>query len=169
MWIIIILLIVFVAAGVTLWIRHSIKLTEQKKYYDAAARMLKEDCLDQIIQSHGKKRRGSGKIMIYLRVSGGEKQGFVFDPEKGIRIGRIQEGNEICIRDMRVSACHCCIYLYQGEPVIQDFNSSNGTWVKRGMRKHMVEGTERIFSGDKLMIGSTKLGIQFFQFDMTQL
>ena len=61
------------------------------------------------------------------------------------------------------------IILSQGQPVVQDFNSSNGTWIKRGMRRHSVTTAERIFSGDRLLIGNEELKIQFFNFDMTQI
>lgn len=166
---VLIVIIVLALTGIVLWVRHSLSKSEQKKYYDAAARMIKESCLDQVILSRGQKIQPDQKIMLYIKTMGKPRQGYVFDPEKTIRIGRDRENSEICIRDNLVSAVHCCIYLYQGQPVVQDFNSSNGTWIKRGMRRHSVTTAERIFSGDRLLIGNEELKIQFFNFDMTQI
>lgn len=166
---ILIIVILLAGLGIGLWVRHSLARSEQKKYYDAAARMIRENCLDEVILSRGKKHAAGDKIMIYIKTAGKQKQGFVFDPQKGIRIGRSPEGNEICIRDSLVSASHCCIYLYQGQPVVQDFNSSNGTWIKRGFGSHRVNGTERILSGDRLIIGESQFKLLFFTFDMMRL
>lgn len=169
MWVIIIMLILCAAGGIAAWIGLSLTRAEQKRYYQAAARMIKESCLDAVIASRGSRRPAGEKLMLYITVSGRPRGRFVFDPEKGVRIGRSPEGNDICIRDAEVSAVHCCIYLYQGQPVVQDFNSSNGTWIKRGLRKEMAEGVEQIYSGDTVVVGHTKFKIRFFRFDMMRL
>lgn len=116
MWMVLVMLIIALAlSGIFLWIKYSIKKSEEKKYYDAAARMIKENCLNKIIQNRGQRRQTvTDKLMIYISISGKSRQGFVFDPENGIRIGRNIEENEICIRDALVSSSHCNIYLYQG-------------------------------------------------------
>ena len=172
MWMVLVMLIIALAlSGIFLWIKYSIKKSEEKKYYDAAARMIKENCLNKIIQNRGQRRQTvTDKLMIYISISGKSRQGFVFDPENGIRIGRNIEENEICIRDALVSSSHCNIYLYQGKPIIQDFNSANGTFIKRGLfDKHPVDGWEYIYSGDTLLIGDTSITIKFFLFDIMRL
>ena len=112
MWMVLVMLIIALAlSGIFLWIKYSIKKSEEKKYYDAAARMIKENCLNKIIQNRGQRRQTvTDKLMIYISISGKSRQGFVFDPENGIRIGRNIEENEICIRDALVSSSHCNIY-----------------------------------------------------------
>ena len=152
-----------------LFIRHRRKKAEEKKYYDAAARMIKENTLDEIILSRGQRRPVTRRMMIYIRVAASSPQGFVFDPEKGIRIGRDPDRTEICIRDKRVSATHCCLCLHRGTPVVQDFHSSNGTWIRRFLRKKRVQGSAPVQSGDRLYVGDTKLEITFFFFDMMDL
>ena len=132
--------------------------------------MIKENCLDEIIRSRGQRNPVIRRLMIYIRVRGSEPQGFVFDPEAGIRIGRDPMRNEICIRDGLVSASHCCIYLQKGRPVIRDYQSTNGTWIRRGMhRMRPVEGTGSLMSGDVLRVGDTKMDVKFFVFDMMDL
>ena len=168
-WIVIILLVMCGGGGIAPVVRWNIFRDEQKRYYQAAARMIKESCLDAVIASRGSRRAAGKKLMLYLTTSGRPRGRFVFDPEKGVRVGRNRAGNDICIQDAEVSAVHCCVYLYQDRPVVQDFNSSNGTWIKRGMKKHAVRGAEYIFSGDSLLVGHTKLKIHFFELDMIQL
>ena len=108
MWMVLVMLIIALAlSGIFLWIKYSIKKSEEKKYYDAAARMIKENCLNKIIQNRGQRRQTvTDKLMIYISISGKSRQGFVFDPENGIRIGRNIEENEICIQAVIViSTC----------------------------------------------------------------
>ncbi len=48
MWMVLVMLIIALAlSGIFLWIKYSIKKSEEKKYYDAAARMIKENCLNK--------------------------------------------------------------------------------------------------------------------------
>lgn len=145
------------------------KKRKKKDYYDAAARMIKENMLDEIIASHGRTHVPENKLMLYISISGSKKNGFVFDPEKGVRIGRDAQKNEICIRDKHVSAVHCGISHSNGETFVQDFHSSNGTYIKRGIAKQRVSEAAILRSGDQLLIGDTKLKIELFEFDMMDL
>lgn len=81
MWMVLVMLIIALAlSGIFLWIKYSIKKSEEKKYYDAAARMIKENCLNKIIQNRGQRRQTvTDKLMIYISISGKSRQGFVFD------------------------------------------------------------------------------------------
>lgn len=140
---------------------------ETEKYYQAAYKIIKEDLLDQAITNSRPRAYSGQKVMICLKWKG-SKEGYVFDPEKGVRIGRQVEGNELCIREIRVSSFHCRIFLMEGQPVVQDLNSSNGTWIKRGLSKKEVTEVSPIFTGDTLIIGSVKLKIILFCFDMEE-
>ena len=81
MWMVLVMLIIALAlSGIFLWIKYSIKKSEEKKYYDAAARMIKENCLNKIIQNRGQRRQTvTDKLMIYISISGKSRQGFVLE------------------------------------------------------------------------------------------
>lgn len=72
MWMVLVMLTIALAlSGIFLWIKYSIKKSEEKKYYDAAARMIKENCLNKIIQNRGQRRQTvTDKLMIYISISG---------------------------------------------------------------------------------------------------
>ena len=64
--VLVMLIIALALSGIFLWIKYSIKKSEEKKYYDAAARMIKENCLNKIIQNRGQRRQTvTDKLMIY--------------------------------------------------------------------------------------------------------
>lgn len=154
-------------AGCIIWNRQK---EEIKKYYDAADRMVKENCLDNAIRSKCVHNYGGKKTMIYLKWKDRKKkQGFVFDPEAGVRIGRTPGINEICVQEERISGRHCQIFLSGGQLAIQDMNSTNGTWIRRGLRKHPVEGAEYLFSDDKIIVGSLKITVTVFIFDTSYI
>lgn len=158
-----------VAVGIIGCILGELKNAEERKYYDAAARILKENSLDKIISGHGKKYTERKKMMVYLKILGQSGQGYVFEMEKGVRIGRSVEENDLCIRDSHISGRHCGIYLYGGRPAVKEFQSSNGTRLKRGFRKYEVYGTQWLYSGDVLFVGRSRIKMTFFLFDMTEL
>lgn len=169
MWIGLVFIIVLFAAGVAIFIYRSSRMSEIQKYYDAASMMIKETCLNNAIRNQMVSNIGGWKIMIYLKWKTREKQGFVFDPDAGVRIGRIPGENEICIRENNVSGRHCRILMYNGQLLLQDLNSTNGTWIKRGFRKKRVVGAEPLLSGDRILIGSIKMTVTVFSFDMTYI
>ena len=49
-------------------------------------------------------------------------------PEKGLSIGR-DDGNEVCLDDMRASRRHCRLDWKSGRFTLIDLDSSNGTFV----------------------------------------
>lgn len=162
-------MIIAVIIGVALYIYRSSRRSEIQKYYDAANMMIKESCLNNAIRNQMVTNMTGWKIMVYLKWKDWEKQGFVFDPDAGIRIGRVAEENEICIREHNVSGRHCRIFMYNGQLILQDLNSTNGTWIKRGFRKKRVIWAEPLLSGDKILIGSIKITVTVFSFDMTYI
>ena len=168
--IVIIIIIVCVCAVIAiLFVYRSMQNTQERKYYDAAARMIKENLLDEFILNQGHVSGQSSKIMLCIHVRGKSRQRLVFDPQKGVRIGRDPQNNEICIRNSQVSASHCGLYMLDSKPVVQDYHSANGTWIRRGMQKLRVEGTAGLQSGDTLLIGDTRMDICFFEFDLINL
>lgn len=162
----IIIVICVAVISVISYVVHANQKAEKQKYYDAAYKVIKENCLNNAIRSHSKQIQGGQKVMLYLKWKDSEKRGYVFDPEKKIRIGRSPEINDICIREETVSGTHCVLYLYQGEVVLQDLNSRNGTCILRGFGRHLVQGAEFVYSGDRIMVGDLKMKVTIFTFDM---
>lgn len=157
------------AVGVSAYAMYANEKAERQKYYDAAYKIIKENCLNNAIRNQSEKIQQGQKQMLYLKWKDPEKQGYVFDPEKPVRIGRSPEKNEICIREETVSSRHCVLYLYQGGLFLQDLNSSNGTWIKRGLSKRRIQGIEPVFSGDKIIVGSLSVKVTIFMFDMAYI
>lgn len=155
--------------GVAAYVVYANQKAEKQKYYDAAYKVVKEGCLNNAIRNQNERIQSGQKLMLYLKWKDSEKQGYVFDPAKQVRIGRSPECNDICIRKETVSSQHCVLYLYQGEVYIQDLNSRNGTWLKQGLSKHLVHGTEPVFSGDKVIVGEFAIKVTIFTFDMAYI
>lgn len=169
MWSYVIIAALLAAGAVAGYAIRSSKEAEVQKYYDAAYKMMKEDCLNNAIRNQYAPIYGGRKVMVYLKWKDRQKQGFVFNPELGIRIGRSPGENEVCIRAGEVSASHCLLFLSQGQLAVQDLHSANGTWVKRGLRKHAVNGAEYLFSGDRLIVGTLDIRVTVFTFDMSYI
>lgn len=169
MWIIVLTAAVLAAGGAAAYVIQSSRRAEMQKYYDAAYKMIKENCLNNAIRNQSAPVYGGLKIMVYLKWKDRQKQGFVFDPEQGIRIGRSPGDNEICIRDGAVSGQHCVIFVSGGQLAVQDLNSANGTWIRRGFKKRAVETAEFLYSGDRLAVGTLKMKVTVFTFDMAYI
>lgn len=169
MWLELLCILTVVIAIAVSYIIRSNKRAEMDRYYETAHKMIKETCLDGAIKNQKHQQNSGMKIMVYLKWKTRNKEGYVFDPEKEIRIGRNLERNEICIREPLVSSQHCRILLYQGNLIVQDMNSSNGTWIRRGIKKHLVNGAEGLLTGDKLVVGKEKITVTIFYFDLAFL
>ena len=112
-----VLVIVLTVALLILIAVAIVKLNSQKserdKYYTAAGNIIKEEylnyCLTNDINSDNKADAPNGqKIMIYIKtLNRKQKAQFVFDPEKGVNIGRDSEKNNIFINEASVSMNHC--------------------------------------------------------------
>lgn len=159
----IVLAILLILLLVVLYIRQK---RERSEYYLAAYKVIKETALDQALH------RNSGHInvetikpMVYIKSQKGQKEGFVFDPEKPVGIGRAQEGNALCVRDASVSGYHCRLFLYGSGLYVEDLGSTNGTWLRQGFAKKQIIGPTPIRSGAKLYIGGEVFRIVIFHFD----
>lgn len=162
----VIIVIVIAVINVVIYVIQVNKKAERQKYYDAAYKVIKESCLNNAIRNHSEKLQNRQKQMVYLKWKDGEKQGYVFDPETPIWIGRNPENNDISIREGAVSSRHCVLYLHQGNIFLKDLNSRNGTWMKQGMTKQQVQGVKQVFSGDKIIVGDLMIEVTIFMFDM---
>ena len=85
----IIVVIGIAVIGVVIYVLHANAKAERQKYYDAAYKVIKEECLNNAIRNQNEKIRNGQKLMLYLKWKDSEKQGYVFDPEKPVRIGRV--------------------------------------------------------------------------------
>lgn len=152
-------------------VRIQLRKQEMNKYYVAAQRIIQEQCLNYSIQNplNSKMvRPQTQKMMLCLKIEKAKNKSFVFDPMEKIYIGRNNNENSICLQDAIVSGRHCCLFLYGNEIWIQDLNSANGTFVKRGMRSpYALKGTQmQVFSGDKIFVGNTVFKLEMFICDM---
>ncbi len=163
---IIMVICIAAAAAAAGYIIHANRKAETQKYYDAAYKVIKEGCLNNAIRNKNEKIQNGQKMMIYLKWKDSERQGYVFDPKHPIRIGRIPDDNDICIREETVSSHHCVLYLYKGQVYLRDLNSRNGTWLRQGIRKRRIEGAEPVFSGDVVIVGKLAVRLTIFSFDM---
>ncbi len=87
------------------------------------------------------------------------KQMYVFDPEKGIRIGYDPTNNQITVLDPAVSAKHCILFQQGPHIFVSDNHSTNGTIIKRGFKKLRVRDTAEILDRDTLCLGNTEIKI----------
>lgn len=165
----IILVICVAIIGTIIFAVRASEKAEKQKYYDAAYKILKEECLNQAICNNGQVAEAGEKLMIYLKWKDYEQQGYVFDPDKPVRIGRDPEQNDICIRDNTVSFNHCMLFSYEGGLYLKDLNSSNGTWLKRGLFSQLVTGVVLVLSGDKITVGGLTMRVTVFEFDMSYM
>ncbi len=159
------------AAGLAATVRKIIHDREIHKYYEAARRIIQEEHLNYAIKNplngHGE-RPQMQKIMLCLKTENNRKNSYVFDPEKGIHIGRDSEKNEICLQDVTVSGEHCRIFLYQDQIYLQDCMSANGTFLKKGIRRpHVLHGNAEVLrSKDRIYVGNTVFRTIIFYCDM---
>ena len=101
---------------------------------------------------------------VLIQWKDGEKQSFVYDPEKGIHIGYDPHFIQIGILDKTVSAKHCVLYSIANRLYIQDLNSTNGTWVRYLWKKRRVNGREELKSKATIYVGSKAFKIRFLEY-----
>ena len=135
----------------------------------AAATLLRESQLNMAITRGPESKQSRFKPVLEIMWRDGDKHSYLFDPVEPIRIGRDYDINQICIRRDTVSNEHCILVMYNGALTVQDLNSSNGTYIKRGMRKYKVKGRVYVNNGDYLIIGGIKMKLHLFAFDATYI
>lgn len=91
--------------------------------------------LDNVIGGRNMRDRVKSRIFLDISWRDGGRQEYVFDPEQGIKIGYDPDRNNIALLDKAVSDEHCILFLYGRDIYVQDLHSTNGTWVRHGLRK----------------------------------
>ncbi len=173
----VLLSVIICVASVVIPLMLRKKRKENNMCNTAANSLIREQFLKYSLQNPNSNikqhRPDHKKLMLYIKTKGsGKKQRYVFDPEEGVYIGRCSEKSNIYINDAMVSQEHCGIFLNNDNVYINDFNSSNGTIVRRGpFRKYNISGGRRLVlkSGDEIEAGSARLKVILFYFDMTLL
>jgi len=94
-------------------------------------------------------------VKYYLVVEEGLIRAKVFPVTGEVSIGR-DEGSDIQLSDPSASKQHALVYLVEGQPVVEDLTSLNGTFVN-GERV----GKAELRSGDAIRVGNTT--IRFIQ------
>lgn len=87
--------------------------------------------------------------------------GYVYSLDECVTIGRSRE-NKICIYDELLSRMHCKIRLQDGNLILQDMGTANGTGIRRGLfRKVNLRPGEQalLFSGNMIRLGGWKIRI----------
>ena len=73
-------------------------------------------------------------------------------PETGMTLGRSAEGNDLQINDPSISGNHCRYIPQNGQWVLQDLGSTNGTFVN-GTRIPPAPQAVLVSNGDKIKMG----------------
>lgn len=171
--ILVVLASIVLVAAVIIIIKR--KKENVKRIYRAAGNILKNEYLDHslhnpyISANAANQMPSQRKLMVYFRSIGAKPaKEYVFDPESVIGIGRARSNNSIILSEAIVSSEHCKVYLKNGQIVLQDCGSSNGTAIRRRSRTYVIEPYKEavLFSGDIIIIGSTRLEIKIFDYDM---
>lgn len=157
-------IIVFIACVIIVKKRQS----EEKKYYDAADQMVKEAYLKEALQNTDALQAHQVVVpMLYLKlIRPKPAQGYVFNPEEKVTIGRDRTTNSIWIPYPTVSMKHCSIRYMDGGVYLFDENSMNGTIIKKGFRKYgLIDGEYvELESGDKIYIDEAVFKVTIFYF-----
>ncbi len=165
-----IVLICSVAAAVILLIfliLDSRKNKRRQKLEKAARQLIRGRKLDMAIhRAKGDHTIPLRKQMLEITIHNPQKR-YVFDPDQDIFFGRVERDNNIIIHDMKVSSRHCVIRTRDGLICLEDLNSINGTWIRRGLRKIQVIYETPLRSGDVLLIGGAQIELYFFWIDTT--
>jgi CRP-like cAMP-binding protein len=94
-------------------------------------------------------------MKVYLITQEGLRGERIFPLENRVTIGRTKE-SDIHLAEPSVSRQHAVVYLTEGEPIVEDLDSSNGTFVNEEKVKKAA-----LKSGDALRVG--KVTLRFFQ------
>lgn len=91
-----------------------------------------------------------------LKVTEGNAQGTEILVEDEFTIGRMTEGKGTLAADVEISRQHARIALVDGDYVIEDLGSTNGTFVN----SRRLAGPEILSVGDTVGVGGTTLVVQ---------
>lgn len=154
-------LAVFTAALIAVSAVFSRRARQEEQMRTAARQLVRGQKLDHAINRHGEKDSiPLQKKMMMVQIFNPRKK-YVFDPEDTILIGK-SSACQICIQNLAVSARHCSIYMKKNTVFLEDMCSSNGTWIRRGLRRVPVRSRCSLRSGDTIYIVDTKIRVFFF-------
>ena len=87
-------------------------------------------------------------LILTLAEKGGDSKDLSFDKAE-IRVGRVRD-NDIVLPKGNVSKHHCHLLLQNGQLVVEDLGSTNGTYVngRRITEATSVSSTDKVFVGD---------------------
>lgn len=102
-------------------------------------------------------RTDEEKKKLYLKcvIIEGQQSGENFNVTLPCVIGR--KGSDIKIKDPKVSRRHAGIKQIAGQIIIEDFGSTNGTFVNNEKIK-----LKKLQSGDIILVGNTKIKVSFY-------
>ncbi|WP_027632002.1 FHA domain-containing protein [Clostridium hydrogeniformans] len=110
------------------------------------------------VRNGGKKKRLKKASLGLEVISSGEnntlKVGAVVPINGEITLGR-RDDNSIILNDQYVSGYHAKIYLRNNQCIIEDLNSTNGTFIN----EEDIKGKRYVEEGDKIKIGSVEFKI----------
>jgi len=165
------LALIVLVIGIVIFIKA--RNDEINNYYSAAQSILKENKLDDLLKNpyNGNVSKDNYRIkpMLYMKFKDKSKCKYVFDLAENVYIGRDKEKNQVCVNEAIVSQQHCVISTDGVNAYVQDLNSANGLEVKRKLTTYTLgSGNSMILvSKDVLKIGTTKIKVVVFYFDMT--
>lgn len=93
-------------------------------------------------------------MIISFRKEDGLREEFKLEKDNPLTIGRSQDA-DIPVADEKVSRLHCGIRFMDGEFVVKDLGSSNGTYLN-GQQVNIAN----IHPGDRIRVGSSMLKIE---------
>lgn len=90
-------------------------------------------------------------VKVKIREKGGQQQNYDFNQSE-VTIGRMK-GNDIVLPKGNVSKKHARIYSRNGALVIDDLNSTNGTYVngRKVTNEHDISDSDKIYIGDFIL------------------
>ena len=132
----------------------------EDKLQAAAEVLFRYRGLERMLNKDSSWDPGAPRLFVALSWKEPEKEEYVFDPEKGLRIGYDPTQNDVAVLDSLVSAVHCMLFLYGNRVYVQDLNSTNGTILQRGFRKYRITETVELIDKDRLILGSVTLKVR---------
>lgn len=93
-------------------------------------------------------------MKVYLNIIEPDGRARRFPVEtKPVKVGR-SSGAQVCISDDLCSSLHAMLYIKDGHLYVEDLESKNGT-ILNGIKVFR----QRVFVGDQILLGSTRVGI----------
>lgn len=154
-------LVTALAAAIT---NRKIKKKKDQEF-KAAALLLKERQLQNAIDMNQSRQGQRENMVLVVSWKDDKKREYIFDPARGVQIGRDREANQICVPLDTVSQQHCMIFSNGDFMYVKDLNSANGTFLKRGFKTYRVYDCELLLDNDKVIVGGISFKVRSFWVD----